>query len=46
VPCAPRVAEHLRGKVVVDEPNRNWSTDQTTVYTQQGETVEVVPVID
>ena len=45
-PDAPRVVEQRRGQVAVEEPNRLWATDLTTVFTQQNGTVAVVPVID
>jgi len=36
----------LHGHVTVEEPNRRWATDLTTVWTQQDGLVAVVPVVD
>ena len=38
--------EPRRGRVAVEEPNRLWGTDFTTVFTKQDGLVAVVPVID
>ena len=38
--------EPRRGTVVVEEPNRLWATDLTTVFTEQDGLVAVVPVMD
>lgn len=42
---SPR-SEPSRGHVVVEEPNRRWSTDLTTVWTKDDGVVAVVPVLD
>jgi putative transposase len=42
----PRRVEPRRGHVVVEEPNRRWATDMTTVQTSEHGTVAVIPVID
>lgn len=48
--CLPRDGERLpeprRGHVAVEEPNRRWATDLTTVWTKEDGVVAVVPVID
>jgi putative transposase len=41
-----RPVEPRRGTVVVEQPNRRWSTDLTTVWTAQDGLVAVVPVLD
>jgi putative transposase len=41
-----RPVEPRRGTVVVEEPNRRWSTDLTTVWTAEDGLVAVVPVLD
>jgi putative transposase len=41
-----REKEPRRGQVVVEEPNRRWSTDMTTVWTAEDGMVAVMPVID
>lgn len=35
-----------RGTVAVEEPNRRWSTDMTTVWTRKDGWIAVTPVID
>ena len=39
--CEPR-----RGTVIVEHPNRRWSSDMTTVWTRRDGWVAVTPVID
>jgi putative transposase len=41
-----RPVEPRRGTVVVEEPNRRWSTDMTTVFTAEDGLVAVAPVLD
>lgn len=43
---SPRTEETRRGQVAVEQPNRLWGTDFTTVFTKQDGLVAVVPVID
>lgn len=42
----PRRVEPRRGQVVVEQPNRRWATDLTTVYTQEDGLQAVIPVLD
>ena len=42
----PRDPERRRGHVAVQEPNRRWAGDLTTVATAEDGVVAVVPVID
>lgn len=48
--CMPPDRSHRtiasRGHVVVEEPNRRFSTDLTTVWTKEDGVVAVVPVLD
>lgn len=41
-----RLPELPRGQVTVEEPDRRWATDLTTVYTEEDGVVAVVPVVD
>ena len=45
-PGSPRTEDARRGQVAVEQPNRLWGTDFTTVHTKQDGQVAVVPVID
>ena len=40
------IGQPTRGHVVVEESNRRWCSDLTTVWTRRDGTVAVVPVID
>lgn len=42
----PPRRQEPRGHVAVEEPNRRWCTDLTTVWTKQDGLVAVIPVVD